>query len=297
MTPQPSRRPSYSRRSQYGAFAAYVIAVTGGLAGLGAALLWAVDPTGFAELRMAIYTAMSPASRAIGSGLSAISEVDDEVGAYWRAGSQNARLNRELTAARRELIVSRALQAENAQLRALLRLDRAEAAPVATARLLMSSATSTRRFAILDAGRAHGVEVGQPVRSASGLIGRTLQVGSNASRIILLTDPQNVVPVRRASDGLAALSTGRGDSLVEVRSLNSASNNFRIGDVFLTSGSGGLYHARTPVAVIVRLTNDGGLARPIADPSTTDAVVVQRAANAGIDLPPEPEAPGAASAE
>jgi rod shape-determining protein MreC len=287
MTPSPPRRQSYARRKQYGTFAAYVIATTGALAALLCALLWAVDPAGFAALRTAANGATAPVSRGTGAALGSVSGIDDELAAFWRAGSQNARLNRELAAARRELITARALRNENEQLRALLGLMRSRDTEVAAARLLTSTAASARRFAIIDVGSRNGVRAGQPVRSADGLIGRTLDVGQSVSRVMLISDPQSVIPVRRASDGLAALATGTGSTLIEIRPLNSATNVLRVGDILLTSGSGGLYQPRTPFAVIIRLTDDGALARPIADPAITDAVIVERAADAGLDLPAE----------
>lgn len=294
MTPPPARRQSYARRSQYGTFAAYVVAATGALLGLLSAIIWAVDPAGFAALRTAANSVTQPLARGSGAVLGGVSGIDNEIAAFWRAGSQNAALNRELIAARRELITARALRAENAQLRELLALAEASDTEVAAARLLSSTAASARRFAIIDAGRRNGVAPGQPVRSADGLIGRTLDVGTSVARVMLVSDPQSVIPVRRASDGLAALATGTGSTLVEVRTLNSATNNFRVGDILLTSGSGGLYQPRTPLAVVIRVTEEGALARPIADPAITDAVIVERAANAGLDLPAEPAAGGEA---
>lgn len=290
MTPPPARRQSYARRSQYGTFAAYVIAATGALAGLLAAVIWAVDPAGFAALRTAAHGVTQPLARGTGAVLGGIGSIDDEVAAFWRAGSQNAALNRELVAARRELITARALRTENEQLRELLGITRASDTEVAAARLLTSTAASARRFAIIDAGSRDGVRPGQPVRSADGLIGRTLDVGGSVARVMLVSDRQSIIPVRRASDGLAALATGTGSTLVEVRSLNSATNSFRVGDILLTSGSGGLYQPRTPLAVVIRLSDEGALARPIADPAITDAVIVERAANDGLDLPAEADA-------
>lgn len=288
MTPPPARRQSYARRSQYGTFAAYVIAATGALIGLLMAVVWAVDPAGFAALRTAANSITRPLARGTGAALGSVGNVDDEVAAFWRAGSQNAALNRELIAARRELITARALRTENEQLRELLGLVRSRDTEVASARLLTSTAASVRRFAIIDAGRADGVLPGQPVRSADGLIGRTLDVGTSVARVMLVSDPQSVIPVRRASDGMAALATGTGATLIEIRPLNSATNSLRVGDILLTSGSGGLYQPRTPLAVVIRLTDDGALARPIADPAITDAIIVERAADAGLDLPAEP---------
>jgi rod shape-determining protein MreC len=296
MTPTPARRQSYARRTQYGTFAAYVVAATGAIAALLCAIIWAVDPAGFAALRTAANGVTAPVARGTGSVVGSIGNVDDELAAFWRAGSQNAELNRELTAARRELITMRALRNENEQLRELLQLTRSRDTEVAAARLLTSTAASARRFAIIDVGSDDGVRPGQPVRSADGLIGRTLDVGGSVSRVMLVSDPQSVIPVRRASDGLAALATGTGSTLLEIRPLNSATNTLRIGDILLTSGSGGLYQPRTPLAVVIRLTDDGALARPIAEPAITDAVIVERAADAGLSLPPAPDAARAAPA-
>ena len=43
-----------------------------------------------------------------------------------------------------------------------------------------------------------------------------------------------------------------------------------------TSGSGGLYPPNIPFATIVRKTNDGALARPIASPASSEHVMVLR---------------------
>jgi rod shape-determining protein MreC len=279
-------RRSYARRAQYGAFVGYVLAITAVVAGLIAALVWRFDPVGFANLRLAVAEITAPAGRVAQSTTGAASGVDDGVYAWWRAGSQNADLRRRLTAAQREIIRARGLEAENRELRALLGISRGDVRPVAVARLLSSSPTSTRRYALLDAGFSDNVRSGQPVRSADGLIGRTLEVGPTVARILLITDRQSVVPARRARDGLATLLTGRGDELLDVRPLNAAGNPLKVGDVLIASGSGGLYQPRTPIGIIVRLTTDGGLARPFAEPGRAIAVIVEPPADGDVAEPP-----------
>ncbi len=286
-SPNPGRR-SYARRAQYGAFAAYVVAITGVIAGLLSAVLWVVDPVGFGNLRLIVAEAAAPAGRLVRGGTGAVGGVDDSIGNWWRAGAQNARLKRENLRHRQAIIRAAGLEAENRQLRALLGITQAGIPPVAVARLLAATPSSTRRTAIVDAGYGDGVRPGQPVRSADGLIGRTLEVGPTVARVLLITDRQNIVPARRARDGLAVLVNGRGDALLEVRALNSAANVLKVGDIILASGSGGLYQPRTPVAFIVRLTGDGALARPIADPARAEAVIIEPAADAAIDQPPPP---------
>jgi rod shape-determining protein MreC len=222
----------------------------------------------------------------INGGASSFEGLDDRLSAWWNAGAQNQVLRQQLSHARQQALRAQGLQAENRQLRALLRLTQAEVRPVAVARLLSTSGTSTRRYAILDAGFADGVRPGQPIRSETGLIGRTLEVGPSVARVLLITDQRNVVPGRRASDGLGVLITGRGDHLLDVRTLDSATINLKVGDVLLASGTGGLYQPRTPVARIVRLTRDGALAVPLAQPTATVAVIVEPASDANVDTPP-----------
>ncbi|MCW5646723.1 MAG: rod shape-determining protein MreC [Sphingopyxis sp.] len=270
------RRPGQSRKAQYSLFAAYVVAVTGAVAGLLLAILSVVDPVGFAQLRIASQEVAAPVARASRSVIGSISGIDDSVSAYVRAGSQNRRLRKELAETRRQLVATSSLQEENRQLKGLLALQETDKAAVANGYLLTSTSTSSKRIALLSIGRNLGVTAGQPVRGADGLIGRVLSSGPSVSQVLLLTDVDNIVPVRRARDGLPALANGRGNGDLDVRTLNIANNPFKPGDILVTSGTGGLYPPNIPVAIVVRRQNDGALARPLADPAKVDAVSVLR---------------------
>ncbi len=270
------RRPGQSRKAQYSLFAAYVIAVTGAVAGLLLAILSVVDPVGFAQLRLASQEVAAPVARASRSVIGSISGIDDNVGAYVRAGSQNRRLRKELAETRRQLVATSSLQEENRQLKALLALQQTDKAALANGYLLTSTSTSSRRIALLSIGRNMGVTAGQPVRGADGLIGRVLGSGPSVAQVLLLTDVDNIVPVRRARDGLPALAYGRGNGDLDVRTLNIANNPFKPGDILVTSGTGGLYPPNIPVAIVVQRQDDGALARPLADPAKVDAVSVLR---------------------
>lgn len=270
------RRPGQSRRAQYSLFVAYVIAVTGAVAGLLLAILSVVDPIGFAQLRVASQEITAPIARASRSVIGSISGIDDTVGAYVRAGSQNRRLRRELADTRRELVATSSLQEENRQLKILLQLQETDKTALANGYLLTSTSTSSKRIALLSIGRNLGVASGQPVRGADGLIGRILSAGPSVSQVLLLTDVDNVVPVRRARDGLPALASGLGNGDLDIRTLDIANNPFKPGDILVTSGTGGLYPPNIPVAIVVRRQDDGALARPLADPGKVDAVSVLR---------------------
>lgn len=293
MASSQGERRSYARRAQYGAFAGYVVAVTGAIIGLFIAIIWVVDPVGFAQLRLAVAEVTAPVARVAGGAGNGASGLGSGISAWWRAGSQNAQLRADLGQARRQVIRAAALEAENRQLRALLQISRSAPQRVAVANLLSTSASSTRRIALIDAGSSDGVAPGQGVRSADGLVGRTMEVGPSVARVLLLADPQSIVPARRARDGLSLIVTGRGDELLDVRPLNAAANVLRVGDLVHTSGTGGLFQPNIPVGIIVRLTSDGGLARPLADVGSASGVIIERAADAGIAPPPASDTPTA----
>ncbi|MBL0916141.1 MAG: rod shape-determining protein MreC [Sphingopyxis sp.] len=287
------RRPGQSRKAQYSLFVAYVIAVTGALAGLLLALLAVVDPVGFAQLRIASQEITAPVARVSRSAIGSISGIDDAVSAYVGAGTQNRRLRKELAETRRQLVATSSLQEENRQLKALLKLQETDKAAIANGYLLTSTSTSTKRIALLSIGRNLGVSSGQPVRGADGLIGRILGSGPSVSQVLLITDVDNIVPVRRARDGLPALAYGRGNGDLDIRTLNIANNPFKPGDILVTSGTGGIYPPNIPVAIVIRRQDDGALARPLADPAKVDAVSVLRPytpEDADAQLAPAPDA-------
>lgn len=275
MAPSANRRPGSSRRAQYSTFASYVIAFAGAL--LGAILL--VVSTGnagaFAFWRSAASDATAPTASAAATGRSTGQDVWATIAGYFTFGSHVARTERELALARVKLAEAAAVADENRRLKALLALEQAEPRPVATARLIGSTSTSTRRFATLGAGSGQGVQVGMPVRSPLGLVGRVLETGQRSARVLLITDGESVVPVKRASDGVPAFATGRGDGTLQIRLITLGLNPLKPGDAFVTSGSGGLYWPGVAVGVVTRVTRDGAIARPLSDPGMTEFVAVQ----------------------
>ena len=111
--------------------------------------------------------------------------------------------------------------------------------------------------------------------SYGGILGRVFETASSTARVLLLSDSESVVPVRRAQDDLIAFAEGRGDGLVRIRLINLGINPVEEGDVFVTSGAGGYFKPGLSVAVVHEVTDDGGLARMIADPAGTDFVRVE----------------------
>ncbi len=271
----PNRRPGYSRRAQYTTFFGYLAGILGALLGGALLIVSIVSPTSFAGLRSLGSDVAAPVSGLGARGRSGSYGLLGNIGAYFKAASQNARLNRELEAAKVRLIEAEALAEENKRLKALLNLPEGEPKPVAYARLVGSTSSSTRRFATLSAGASNGVAMGMPVRSPLGLVGRVLEVGNATARVLLITDTESVVPVRRSRDSVAAFAQGRSDGTLQIRLISLGINPLKRGDTFVASGSGGLYWPGTPIAVVTALTRDGAIAQLISNPAATEYVAVQ----------------------
>ncbi|MDP3673608.1 MAG: rod shape-determining protein MreC [Novosphingobium sp.] len=274
MPPPNDRRPGFSRRAQLGIFTGYVAAIAGVIAGVVLIVIAIVDPGSFAFLRRGANEVAAPMGAAGSAARTGSRGFFQRIGDYIDAGNTNAALRREVAAARVQQIRSAAMAEENRRLKALLGVAEASGRPVATTRLVASSSASTRRFAIIGAGSRQGVQIRMPVRGANGLVGRVLEVGPNTARVLLVTDSENVVPVRRASDGVAAFSEGRADGRLRLRLINIGVNPLKRGDVFVTSGSGGIYRPGIPVAQVEELLADGAIARIVSDPAASEFVIV-----------------------
>lgn len=280
-----SRRSGFSRRAQYGLFLSYVIAVGGMLFAALLVLIAVADPTGFNALKGAALDVTRPVSSAGRSVSGFFGGLGESVGNYFQAGAQNAALKRRLQDSRRKLIEAKSTQLENKRLKALLKLTNEVEDEVAVTRIVGSSFDSVRRLATLAAGASSGIRPGQPVRSADGLIGRVIETGRWASRVLLVSDGASNVPVRLVRDGTPAIAGGHGDGTIDLKTLEVGRNPFRRGDVLVTSGVGGVYPPNIPVAVVVSVQGDRTIARPLADPSAVDYAMVLNAYQPLADQP------------
>ncbi|NJO13792.1 MAG: rod shape-determining protein MreC [Rhizobiales bacterium] len=275
MAPPSSRRSGFSKKAQFSVFAGYLLAGLGALLGVALLVLSLRQPAAFAPLRGAASDVVSPAATGTAAVRSESQGLFASIAGYFNAGRQNAALREEMEIARIRLAEAEAVKAENRRLRGLLGLHDDAVKPVAVARLVGSTATSARRHAYLNAGFNQGVRAGMPVVSERGVIGRVLETGRGSARLLLLTDSESVLPVRRAKDNIIAFAEGRGDGLVRIRLVNLGINPLKVGDVMVTSGAGGYYRPGVAVAVVSKVTNDGGIGRLVAEPSATNFVAVE----------------------
>ncbi|MBO9623312.1 MAG: rod shape-determining protein MreC [Sphingomonas sp.] len=288
MAPPRNRRPGFSRRAQYGLFLGYVGAVGGVLIGGVLLLLSTFNPAAYSAVRGVVSEATTPVSSGLAWVWGGIAGVPRGIGSYLNVRTENAQLKAKIESDAQVVAKARMLTQENLRLRAMLKLRDVTTDAVVIARLVNSTASSTRRFATLNAGAWQGVRRTMPVREAAGLIGQVVETSPNTSRVLLIVDPESIVPVRRVRDGLPAIASGRGDGLIDIRSASVAVLTFQPGDSFVTSGTGGIFPPNIPLGRVIRTTGDIAIAQPAANPDSLDFALVQQT----FLPPPSPEPSG-----
>jgi rod shape-determining protein MreC len=268
-------RPGWSRRAQYGLFFSLLAVMAGIIVGLFLLVLSLVAPQSFQSVRGAALDVTGPVAGALREVVDTANGLVTGAGNYWDAANQNAELKRERAAMLRRMVEARAIFQENRQLKATLELREHARDTIAVGRIVGSSFNSPRRFAILSVGASDGVKVGMPVRSPDGLVGRIIDAGALASRVLLASDRASIVPARLLRGGIPVIAQGRGDGTIDVRPLEVGRNPFKRGDVIITSGTGGLYPPLVPIGRVVKLNDDGAIALPLADPTTTSFAIVE----------------------
>ena len=268
-------RPGWSRRAQYSLFFSFLALIAGILVGLFLLALSLVAPARFETVRGAALDVTGPVASALHEVTATVGGLFTGAGNYWDAANQNAKLKRERDAMRRQILQARAIVQENRQLKATLKLQESTQDAVAVGRVVGSSFNSPRRFAILSVGSRAGVRIGMPVRSPDGLVGRVIDAGALASRVLLVSDRANIVPARLLRGGMPVISQGRGDGTIDVHPLEVGRNPFKRGDIIITSGTGGIYPPLVPIARVVKLLDDGAVAVPLADPANVSFAIVE----------------------
>jgi len=236
MTPPLARPPRSLMASRAGRW------IFAGLAALGLAILilGRIDHPAIAEARSHVLDLASPLLDVLARPIARIDAGLEWVGSLGELAEENARLRAENRRLRRWQSTSLALERENDRLRGLLNAPGLDVEPITTARVIGVPGGPFVRSVILAAGREHGVRDNQPVLVPGGLVGRVLEAGERASRVLLITDLNSRVPVRLENSETTAIARGRNDALLELAFLD-PEVQVSTGEHVFTTGDGGIF--------------------------------------------------------
>lgn len=145
------------------------------------------------------------------------------------------------------------LQAENQSLKDLLNVLPEPEQSYITSKVIGDSGSSFVRTLLIQAGRADGVQKGQTVLGDKGMIGRVIEVGQKASRILLLTDINSRIPVIIEGSNQKAILAGANDDLPTLEHLP-PDVLVQAGARVITSGHGGSFPQGLPIGQVNSVT-------------------------------------------
>lgn len=186
--------------------------------------------------------------------------------------------------------------AENEELRRLLGAGRRLEPDYLPAELLSVDLDPFAHRVVVRRGRLDGVEPGQPVLDAGGVLGQIESTGRHTARVILITDPDHALPVRVQRTGARTIAYGSGS--VDALRLGDLPMNVDLEpeDLLVTSGLGGGFPPGLPVARVESVDRAPGRtfatarARPLAYMDRGRHVLIVSAPDPVGPLPPEDEA-------
>lgn len=174
---------------------------------------------------------------------------------------ENERLAQALTLAESELARQIEVDAQNKRLSQLVALDQTQGGKGVAASVVARTPDNWRKRLVVNRGTQDGIGIDSLVMSPRGLIGRVLVAGPSTAIVSLLTDPGQTVAALGQRSRSPGIVTGEGDPTLAMRYMPQQVD-FRLGDLIVTSGLGGVFPKGIPVGKVVRVDQRPGAISP-----------------------------------
>ncbi|MCC7161373.1 MAG: rod shape-determining protein MreC [Anaerolineae bacterium] len=151
------------------------------------------------------------------------------------------------------------------------------------ARVLSQDPSTLINYIIIDQGREDGVEIGMPIVTSAGLVGRVTEVGANWSRVLLINDTTSSVNAVVQSTRATGIVQGQaqGSDLLIMRFLP-LGDSVKENDLILTSGIGGAFPKRLVIGQVIQVRQRDtdlfteAIIRPSVDLARLEFVLVMK---------------------
>ncbi|MEL0001478.1 MAG: rod shape-determining protein MreC [Rhodospirillales bacterium] len=177
---------------------------------------------------------------------------------------ENERLEEENTRLLQWRVFAKKLEAENQELKKLLRFDPGPDARFISARAIGEIGGTFARTILINVGELRGIRTGLAVMTGEGVVGRVINVGDKSARVILLTDINSRTPVLVGEGRTRAIVEGNNSDNPQIKFIDNGASVFP-GDLIVTSGHGGIYPPGLPVGVVAGEIDGKTMAQTFVD--------------------------------
>jgi rod shape-determining protein MreC len=119
-------------------------------------------------------------------------------------------------------------------------------------RVIGQESTNFLDILLLDLGQEHGIEVGMPVVTDQGLVGRIFEVNNSSSKVLLITDVNSAVNALLQSSRVAGIIRGAPEGTLLMDYIQQGVQ-ISVGEIVLTSGLGGRFPHSIPIGRVIEI--------------------------------------------
>ena len=232
-----------------------------------------IAPTLLQKPRIGVTDTVAPIIAAVGQPFRFVADGISGMTGITQLRAENDRLKAENARLKEWYQTALLLKAENQSLKDLLNVIPEPEQSYISTRVIGDSGSSYVRSLLIQAGKEDGVVEGQAVMGSQGMIGRIIEVGNRASRILLLNDINSHIPVTIEGTNQKAILAGTNDDLLMLDHLPS-DTLIEEGARVVTSSHGGMFPQGLPIGKVVK-TDSGEIAvEPFTDPVNASYVQV-----------------------
>lgn len=213
-------------------------------------LISVMKPNVLESARLSVVDLITPALSLVTSPFQNAADAVGEVSGIASLRAENAKLKSENVRLREWYQTALMLQAENQSLQDLLNLKIDPAHEYITARVISDAGSTFVKTLLVSVGKGDdNVQKNQAVLTNTGMIGRIIEVGNKASRILLLNDINSRVPILIEGTSQRAIMYGNNNDTPILKHLPHDAS-IQVGARVVTSGHGGVFPPGLPIGRI-----------------------------------------------
>lgn len=125
------------------------------------------------------------------------------------------------------------------------------------ARITKIKQSRLKKNIIIDKGVSSGLRSGDTVLASDGIVGRIINVNNHFSVVRLITDPLSNIPAMSLRNGERGIIHGMANNSKNlIINYVDTTSDVRLGDIFITSGLGGVFNNSYPVGLVSEIIQD-----------------------------------------
>lgn len=205
------------------------------------------------EARAQIFQTFIPVITVVDIPREATSSLSDWIRNIAVVFSDNEFLRNENAELKQQISTSTELEIDNLRLKNLLKIKDGTVTTITASRIVSDSNSPFFKSMLINSGANDGVKKGHAVVNEEGVIGRTINVASSSSRVLLLNDINSRIPVKFSETGVNVILAGDNSQLLQINFMP-ADEKVAVGDLILTSGMGSVFPPDLPVGNVSEIT-------------------------------------------